>query len=297
MNETSLREALAELPTPEPPADLHARCRATIPPRRRSTFGLRAALVGAALAVALLGAALLPRGKGPAPGVAWADVQKAMDTVTVWHEKGRGHGIPSYDIGAPAWTEARRWREIETWVDFARGMRTRSGLTSHAMTLSNGDVFDRQSDHVAVTYFGGRYWQRIRQQMHEHRRRIVAGSDSPSPMEKRIFRQKAYWKGRPALRFDFLRAPFRRSVDEDSRQGIGFRYEVYVEPQSRRILARCEYAVWTRLSGNPERLVSESEFDYPERIDPAVFDPKAFCAGAAWIHTQNGVDGVITSPP
>jgi len=321
-----LEDALAGLQAAPPPADLLARCLATVaePPlpavrSRIAWFPLGATgkrlAVGAAVIAALAfwstRPAAPPNGDArsgtttapaAAPVSAFAQTLEAMQGVTYWRST-------SQSVGG--------WDRRISWFDAQRGRYSDEPHQSGAMMqrdllLPSGDWYVRQasnpsgtrsggSDKVRLTHMGAAFWHRQRDEQMQNIRRpsfwaANLGQLPAAPSAQR----RGRWKGRPAIIFTFRVPP------PESMQRQGFlttmRTEVYVDPVTKLLIASQQFSRppalpdAARREEKEEQLTGQQEWDFSQRPDAALFDPERFIEGADAVQEQKGGPGVTLSP-
>ena len=166
---------------PPPPADLAARCRATIPvvaeadlrrPRKQPTHRrLLTVTVGAAMAAALAVAELARPSRtphavpSPNSGVAFAETIRAMQRVTYFHRSGTGLNVKR----VPQWKYLSTRFTNDVWFDARRGLyeqtRGSSGIVSDdaTLTLPSDQLYIRFGDEVWIQDHSQRaQWDKIK---------------------------------------------------------------------------------------------------------------------------------------
>lgn len=302
-----LEDVLSRLDAPPPPADLAARCLATIPasaPEQRPFAWLMkgatmkrlafAAVALAAVAFWTTRPTLQKNGiTSRAPVSAFGQSIEAMRRVTFWRTAGRMTRLDGNDD---------EWHPINRVFDAQQGLLAdfpiREGVIKESTLLrSNGELYERFADQsngrdqVRVMHMNPKFWPQVRD-------RILPSAFFPTqdlgrfPVEPR-FQGVGNWKGRPALVFTFNLLP----SNEHKAQGRpSVRTDYYVDPKTKLFIAAREFSRWPDKPEQDERLTREDEWDYSERPDPSWFDPNRFCEGATEIEEDDGKPGTAVSP-
>lgn len=310
-----IEKALKNLPAPEPPADLKARCLATIPAEAsgartltwKERLKMPAVRTALAMATALTIALMISVSRPGAPNGAavFAATIEAMRGVSFFHVKDRQMSIyPDGSGREGAEWYSGRWVNSETWFDMEYGIFTDAyaeGETqAHHMSLElpDGRHFerdvvpeDRSRDRLRIVVFGPERWERIGARTARRITdvsRLVRGINWE--VEPRLVStEQGEWQGRRATVLTFITPPTPEKAARGcpTVRGVG-----YVDPETKLTMALRIYSQ----GGGQEGLVREAVFDYSPRPDPSIFDPRRVEKGAGSIERVKGRPGVRLSP-
>lgn len=304
-----LEDALARLDAPPPPADLDARCLATVPQRavvtkpkgfptfawlKSGTSMKRFAFAAAALAaIGFWTTRPVPRKDGTdrAPISSFAQTVDAMRRVTYWRST-------VHSVGG--------WNLRTVWFDARRGLCSNQPHQSGAMVtrdllLPNGDWYVRQwskssgRDKVRLTHMGEEHWRRASSGLLDGIRRPASWANNLGQVPAAPSAQHAgRWKGRPAVVFTFHVPP----PEMMRRQGFSttMRFVIYVDPRTKLMIASQRFSRPPDAPQQGEQLTGQEEWDFSERPDATLFNPNRFLEGADEVQEQNGGPGVTLTP-
>jgi hypothetical protein len=313
MRLTDIERALRHLRAPELPEDLRARCLATIPetasetrrPAWKKRWRMQPLLAAAAVATSLILAVIVEIARPPAVSgaVVFAATVQAMKKVPFYHAKGRQMGL--YPDGGghdgDGWYSGR-WIDEEDWFDAEQGSLSQSSLSQsnpktfvpwqQILELPDGSCHYRVGDRLKITEFSPRRWERDRAS-HVSRfvdlRQQARGFDYEAD-PKLVSTRPGDWKGRQVIIITFEAPPPREKA---ARGAPTVRTLFYVDPATKLCTAKQQFA---RSAGGREKLVTELEFDYTQRPDKALLDPRRLEQGAAKITRAKGKPGSILNP-
>lgn len=288
--QTQLEHRLSQLKTPDAPADLKARCLATVPVSARSAqmpvrrpLKFQFAVLGAfVVAVAFWNTRPGDNKTTASSGsVAFAQTMEAFKKVSFGHVWGRDMEVGILQRG---W-HASDFFQSEMWFDANRGLSwTRRANPSNSqpslarqtsqqkLLLPDGTAYYRYDDsnRVLVTR-SQKHWQSYKKALTD----LLAGkwgtlSHSPS---------WGQWKGKRTQIFQGEATPSR--ADRKTMPGVTrLRSVLYVSPTTNLPLAFQDFAIYG--DGIP-RLTTEYEFDF-SRPDAGRFDPAPLKKGAVVSH-------------
>ncbi len=309
MNRRTLEQLLKEMQTLEVPDGLLNRCLQTIPvnakslPSRQQTMRGKRIMYKVAIGLLILGLLSLRiihphlrSGVTFTADIAFAQAVAATQQVPFFHEKAKNMG---FDLNGgedgKTWYSGR-WMNEETWFDAEQGSYSVSGgptfAASQMLWLPNGAVYDRVADHLKITQFTPKDWRNNARGTISHLldlRTSARGFNyaaDPKPEPRKI----GNWKGKPAIIFTFVAPP---SADNAAKGAPIVRTLFYVDGVTKLCMAEEQYAQ-SRSGG--ERLVNQCEFDYAQKPDRALFDPKRIETGASRISHAMGRPGEPLDP-
>lgn len=324
----SLEETLRQVDPGAPPADLAARCMAALPdnpppgllartaeflramPRRRQFVGV------ATVAALIVGAlwttwpAVRPDGSTRAAASAFAQTVSAMAQITAWSSVGRQITFDPGD-GKTRFFRYRfdyGWSESRAWFDAKRGFYdetpNRDGvITQRSLLLSNGDWYYRHTDavigydKVRVTHKSDKSWYSLRDdQLKNLRNPASLAENFGNPATAPPTRREGRWQGQPAVVFTFDVPPAAGTLPTDPPT---LRTEIYVDPETRLIRARRQFARWPSHPERGEHVTWIQEFQYTDpdaEATAARFDAQQFCKGAKEIQERDFALGISLDP-
>jgi hypothetical protein len=264
---------------------------------------MRRLITVAAASVGIVVAATISMVRQPLPdgAAAYADAVQAMKRVLFYHEKGRSQGCYPDGGGTEpqgdGWYSGR-WLVSETWFDAERGsyneIRGETYMQQDSLGLPDGTIRMRDDDRLKITEMGPRYWAKQRNLIlsaHMDLREMAGSVLNGSGVEPRLVSTRpGEWKGKRATILTYETVP---PKEKAARGAPTVRTVFTVDPEARLLLAKKQFAVSPT---GKEMLVHESEFDYDERPDPALFDPKRVEQRAKKITRAKGGPGVVVSP-
>ena len=317
--DNSLEEALRQMDPGPPPPDMAARCIAALPETRRPNLlgwltqnktPRRLVLTAAFLALLTFWVTwptLRKQGVTQAPASAFARTLEAMGRVTAWRVVDQQIGFDPGDGKTRKFRYNFKAGFIKSFslFDAQRGEYTdtppRDGVTiQRTLMLPNGDWYFRLADlsqgrdKVRITHMGKAHWQQRREE-------ALKNLCNPSYWTNNLDRpaitlplqRTGRWKGRPAIVFTFRQGPsrfYKASAPPTTRT------EVYVDPDTQRIVAQRAFARWPDHPEWGEHLIQLQEYDYSPQDSVLLFDPKHFCKRTTEIQEQAGGPGVTLDP-
>jgi hypothetical protein len=308
-----IERTLRHLRTPNPPEDLKARCLATIPttacdePRWtwKERFRMQPVLAASAVVASLVLAGILglPRQPGLSGAVVFAATVEAMKKVPFYHAKGREIGL--YPDGGgrdgDGWYSSQ-WISAEDWFDAEQGhlgQWSPSPSNSETVTpwqetldLPDGSCHYRVGDRLKVTEFSPRRWERDKT--------LLVNRFADLSQQARGFNYEAApklvstapgeWKGRSVIVITFEAPPPKQKA---ARGAPTVRTHFYVDPATKLCLAQQQFA---RSANAQEKLVAESEFDFVQKPDKSLFEPRRLEQGVVKITRAKGKPGEPLNP-
>ncbi len=308
MNKRTLEQILKEMEAPAVPDDLLSRCYQTIPinaeslPSRQPTMKGKRIMYKVAIGLLILGLLSLRiihphlrSGVTFTVDIAFTQAVAATQQVPFFHEKTKSMGF-NLNGGEDGKTwYSGRWMTRETWFDAEQGSYSISGgptfAASQMLWLPNGAVYDRVEDHLKVTQFTPKDWRNTARGTISHLldlRTSARGFNytaDPKPEPRRT----GNWKGKPAVIFAFVAPP---SSDNAAKGAPTVKTLFYVDGVTKLCMAEEQYAQ----SQSGEYLVNQSEFDYAQKPDSALFDPKRIETGVSRISHAEGRPGEPLDP-
>lgn len=315
----SLEEALRQMDPGPPPSDMAARCIAALPETQRpnpfawllgNTTRRRLMFSAAGLILVALWAtwpALRKDGTTQAPASAFARTVEAMGRITAWYSKSRQIGIEPGDGKKKkfAYYFKSGWIETHEWFDADHGNYMKyvspDGVSRQwELMRTNGDWLFRQADpdrgrdKVRITHMGEPWWRKTRdERLKNLRNPAMMANNFDRPATDPPTKRSGNWKGTPAIVFTFDVAPseYYKASDPPTK-----RTEFYVDPNTRLIIARQEFARWLNHPERGEHITWIQEFTYSPQDTATLFDSKRFCEGTKEIQEQAGGPGVVLDP-
>jgi hypothetical protein len=299
-----IEKALRHLPAPEPPEELKARCLATIPTAardvsRRVRLKMQPILAAAAVVISLVLAGILgiPRPPALSSAVVFAATVEAMKKVPFYHVKGKQMGL--YPDGGgrdgDGWYSGR-WINEEDWFDAEHGYLSQSNgktfMPQQILDLPDGTCYYRVEDRLKITEWSPQRWERDKA---SNVTRFVDPSQEARGFNydadpKLVSTAPGNWKGREATIITFEAPP---PKEKAARGAPTVRTLFYLDAATRLCIAKQQFA---RSPNGREQMVEELEFDYSQRPDPALFDPRRIKQGVAKISRVKGKAGEPLNP-
>lgn len=306
MRNQNVERDLKRLVAPPTPADLRARCVATLPegarqnalpakfPRRHVVWKAVGGLCAAAVVVfTLLGTLAINSGKTVAGNVVFAQTVEAMRNIEAFHMSGK---VRNTEKGG--W-QSNDWWETESWIDTTRGAYSKStncpygtsllparfAKTIESLGLPDGTVYEKGNSQVVVEKHAPE-WQKLKGQIGTVLLGDLATTSSGADQTRYFntggklqfqFTQEDSWQGQKARLFTF-----EGKASSSNSKAPTILKKVYVDMSTNRVIAAQEFAVFGE---QPPQLMSVTEVDY-QRPDAALFDPVKFEEGTTRISKE-----------
>ncbi len=310
MRNQNVERDLKRLVAPPVPADLHARCLATLPENARHNTSQskplarrplwrtqRLALAGGLLAMTAIGSAFWntrpsnDSGKISSSSAAFAQTVQAMQNLNCFHITGK-----FLNTEAKGGWHSTEWSRMDGWIDLRRGAYTiryndpyatallpkNFAKTTYSLMLPDGTSYERGNSRVAISKKTSS-WQELKQQLVTALSGDEAATSRGATQSRRFYTggdlqwrstQISLWQGKQARLFIF-----EAETAPGSHGAPAIQKKIYVDTATNLVSATQEYAVF---KGLPPRMVSQIEVDYSQP-DPALFDPAKFEKGTTRI--------------
>ena len=286
---------------PEPPADLYARCLATVPEAASRREGLFSWLNAAAhswkgsfrmirpiTAVCALTAAILiwmafphdsTHSGGTAASSALAQSVRTMQGITFWHKKVRRLDFTLGRSPDTPPTVGTDWKESSEWFDAEKGYVVDSA-SLHVLTLPAGKTYASGMNGGADTQvidFGPARWNQARRRLVEQPLIPLLAAEVPtnSDTDVQVTMRMGEWKNR-------LVRVFTIAHREQGKTWWNFesRNVLYADPTTGKFVARQVFCHWPDFADKGDVLLLEAEYHYDKRPEVSLFSETAFVHGA-----------------
>ena len=217
-----------------------------------------------------------------AANIALAQSVQTMETVPFWHKHVRRieFGLGSNPGKEP--TVGAVWQSSDEWFDTVKGYAVEAP-DRHSISSPSGDVAARGvntpagPNGVSVMHLGAEHWKQAKfNLLLEPTQGFRAAGVPPSRQDDvEVTMRMGQWKGAAARIFTVAH-------HEEGKPWWNFdsRTLLYADLQTGRFLARQVTCEWPDFPNRGEVLLEQTEYDYENRPDPAVFDAKSLEIGA-----------------